>query len=403
MKDSRTALGWRSIQISWRAVGVGAAEDLLGERAPDLARLPQHPALLGLGGRVGGGAGDRGGRGQDRAFGLGRHGPPRVLGAAEGPVVRGAERVEHAVEHGVGVRRARSARARAPRRPAARGPPTRSCRTALSSSASGSRRRAPGSGSGSGSTATGSGAGSRAASGLRRPNRRAQKPRFGRGSGSAGSGSAPSARRARLLGSRGSGSGTTGRFGSATATASGSAGSSASGSGSAAGSGVSTVSTTRVPHPEGSSRTVPLARSASHSTRDSGSTLRDPDLPELAQMAGQRAEIGQLGPQLGGRLDEGAGSLERTHGGSFRHASDPSSRRRERVCSPGRSGSAGAPRSSVSDTVRAVAALQAQDAAAAALGIRARRAGSTLADVDARPLRGALGGPHVGACAARCT
>ena len=42
---------------------------------------------------------------------------------------------------------------------------------------------------------------------------------------------------------------------------------------------------------------------------------------------------------------------------------------------------AGAPPSSVSDTVRAVAALQAQDAAAAALGIRARRPGSTLADV----------------------
>jgi len=42
---------------------------------------------------------------------------------------------------------------------------------------------------------------------------------------------------------------------------------------------------------------------------------------------------------------------------------------------------AAAPPSSVSDTVRAVAALQAQDAAAAALGIRARRPGSTLADV----------------------
>ena len=76
MNDSRTALGWRSIQISWRSVGVGAAEDLLGERAADLARLAQHPALLGLGGRVGGRAGDRAGGGQDRAFGGGRHGPP---------------------------------------------------------------------------------------------------------------------------------------------------------------------------------------------------------------------------------------------------------------------------------------------------------------------------------------
>ena len=44
---------------------------------------------------------------------------------------------------------------------------------------------------------------------------------------------------------------------------------------------------------------------------------------------------------------------------------------------------AGAPQSSVVDTVRAVAALQAQDAGAAALGIRARRPGSTLADVGA--------------------
>ena len=45
---------------------------------------------------------------------------------------------------------------------------------------------------------------------------------------------------------------------------------------------------------------------------------------------------------------------------------------------------AGAPRSSVVDMVRAVAALQAQDAAAAAhLGIRARRPGSTLAEVEA--------------------
>jgi Winged helix DNA-binding domain len=43
---------------------------------------------------------------------------------------------------------------------------------------------------------------------------------------------------------------------------------------------------------------------------------------------------------------------------------------------------AGAPRSSVVDSVRAVAGLQAQDAAAAQLGIRARRPGSTLADVE---------------------
>lgn len=44
---------------------------------------------------------------------------------------------------------------------------------------------------------------------------------------------------------------------------------------------------------------------------------------------------------------------------------------------------AGAPRSTVSETVAAVAALQAQDAGAAHLGIRARRAGSTLAEVEA--------------------
>ena len=43
----------------------------------------------------------------------------------------------------------------------------------------------------------------------------------------------------------------------------------------------------------------------------------------------------------------------------------------------------GAPRSSVVETVRAVAALQAQDAGAGHLGIRARRPGSTLAEVEA--------------------
>jgi hypothetical protein len=44
---------------------------------------------------------------------------------------------------------------------------------------------------------------------------------------------------------------------------------------------------------------------------------------------------------------------------------------------------AGAPPSSVEDTVRAVAALQAQDSGSADLGIRARRPGSTLAEVEA--------------------
>src|SRR4051794_33524290 len=44
---------------------------------------------------------------------------------------------------------------------------------------------------------------------------------------------------------------------------------------------------------------------------------------------------------------------------------------------------AGAPQARVVDTVRAVAALQAQDAGAAALGVRARRPGSTLAEVEA--------------------
>jgi hypothetical protein len=41
------------------------------------------------------------------------------------------------------------------------------------------------------------------------------------------------------------------------------------------------------------------------------------------------------------------------------------------------------PRSTVAETVAAVAALQAQDAGAAALGVRARRPGSTLAEVEA--------------------
>ncbi len=44
---------------------------------------------------------------------------------------------------------------------------------------------------------------------------------------------------------------------------------------------------------------------------------------------------------------------------------------------------AGAPRSTVLETVEAVAALQAQDAGAAHLGIRARRPGTTLAEVEA--------------------
>jgi hypothetical protein len=44
---------------------------------------------------------------------------------------------------------------------------------------------------------------------------------------------------------------------------------------------------------------------------------------------------------------------------------------------------AGAPRSGVVEIVRAVAALQAQDAGAAALGVRARRPGCTLAEVEA--------------------
>jgi hypothetical protein len=45
-------------------------------------------------------------------------------------------------------------------------------------------------------------------------------------------------------------------------------------------------------------------------------------------------------------------------------------------------GLAGERGSSIPDTIRAVAALQAQDAPAAALGVRARRAGSTLAEVE---------------------
>src|SRR4051794_11967805 len=43
---------------------------------------------------------------------------------------------------------------------------------------------------------------------------------------------------------------------------------------------------------------------------------------------------------------------------------------------------AGAPHAGVADVVKAVAALQAQDAGAAHLGIRARRPGTTLADVE---------------------
>jgi hypothetical protein len=45
-------------------------------------------------------------------------------------------------------------------------------------------------------------------------------------------------------------------------------------------------------------------------------------------------------------------------------------------------GLAGERGSSIPDTIRAVVALQAQDAPAAALGVRARRAGSSAAEVD---------------------
>ena len=147
-------------------------------------------------------------------------------------------------------------------------------------------------GSGSGSTATGSGAGA-GATGFVRPKSRAQKPRLGASTAAAGS----------MTGSSASANGSGWRSGS---TASGSSSASAtgsctsgSGSGSAAGSGVSTVSTTRVPHPEGSSRTVPLARSASHSTRDSGSTWVILISPNSPRWRAERAEVGQLCPQLG--------------------------------------------------------------------------------------------------------
>ena len=53
--DSRISRGWRSIQICWRSSSSGAAEDLLGERAAQRARLAEHPALLGRSGAIGGG------------------------------------------------------------------------------------------------------------------------------------------------------------------------------------------------------------------------------------------------------------------------------------------------------------------------------------------------------------
>ena len=48
MNDSRTRLRLAQHPDLLAQVGVLAAEDLLGERAPQLARLRQHPALLGL-------------------------------------------------------------------------------------------------------------------------------------------------------------------------------------------------------------------------------------------------------------------------------------------------------------------------------------------------------------------
>ena len=77
MNDSRTAFGCRSIQISWRSVGVGAAEDLLGERSggPRAAAVSIQRCSGSVAAQAAVLATGRGG-GQDRAFGGGRHGPP---------------------------------------------------------------------------------------------------------------------------------------------------------------------------------------------------------------------------------------------------------------------------------------------------------------------------------------
>ena len=289
MNDSRTALGWRSIQISWRSVASGRPKTSSANERRTSRGWREHPALLGLGGGAGGGSGDRAGRGQDRAFGGGRHGRARVLGAAEGPVVRGAEGVEHAVEDRVGVDGGRRARARAPPRRRARGPPTRSCRR-RSPAGSGSARPRARARARLGSTGSGSGA---AGSGCLRPNRRAQKPRLGvldRG-GRLHDRLLGLGRRLRLgVGSRPPRAPlrpppTGGLFGLRLGDRGGLRR-------------IDREHHARPPsrglEPDGPARAVRLPFDSGL-----GVHLGDPDLPELAEMAGQGAEVGQLCPQLG--------------------------------------------------------------------------------------------------------
>src|SRR4051794_21993464 len=150
------------------------------------------------------------------------------------------------------------------------------------------------------------------------------------------------------------------------------------------GSGVSTVKTTRVPHPEGSSRTVPLARSASHSTRDSGSTFVIRISPNSPRWRARDSSSESSAHSSGGdftRVREAWSDVMRDRFAVPRTLPPDLARgllvRAQRLAGPEREGPA-----TVADVTRLVAGLQAQDAGAAALGVRARLAGATLTQVN---------------------
>ena len=126
------------------------------------------------------------------------------------------------------------------------------------------------------------------------------------------------------------------------------------------------------------SRTVPLARSASHSTRDRG-PLRGPISPNSPRWRDSRTRAPKLRPQLGGRFTRVREASERRHARSSRRASHPSCRpsrglltAAQRLGGPEREDGA-----SVPEVVRLAGGLQAQDApgppSAYARGSRARR------------------------------
>ena len=254
------------------------------------------------------------------------------------------------------------ARARAPPRRARPASPTRSCRTrapALVGSGGSSRARAPARRRRAPAAARAARPGACGGTG-------AQKPRLTR----LGSGGGLRLRLGLRLGRDGLGAPAPARS------------TTASGSGAAL-DGVSTVRTTRVPHPEGSSRTVPLARSASHSTRDSGSTCVIRISPNSPRWRASEPSSDSSAHSSGGDLTRVREAWSDVMGDRFAvpRTLPPDLARRllvgaQRLGGPEREA---AHRST--SVVRLVGGLQAQDAPAAALGVRARLPGATASAV----------------------